>query len=48
MATFEGVVDEEDRFLSFLSIHHSFESTIGQLTPISIGSKIAYVESLKN
>lgn len=47
MATFEGVVDEKDRFLSFLSIHHSFESTIGQLTPISMGSKIAYVESLK-
>lgn len=47
MKTFEGVVDENDRFLSFLSIHHSFESTIGQLTPIAMGSKIAYVESLK-
>lgn len=47
MKTFEGEVDENDRFLSFLSIHHSFESTIGQLTPIAMGSKIAYVESLK-
>lgn len=41
------VIGNEDRFLSFLAIHHSFESTVGQLFPISIGAKIAYADSLR-
>lgn len=39
--------NKEDTMLSFLSIHHSFESTVGQLYPISVGAKIAYADSLR-
>lgn len=40
-------LSKEDTMLSFLSIHHSFESTVGQLYPISVGAKIAYADSLR-
>lgn len=52
-ANMEGINDrfkgftKEDTMLSFLSIHHSFESTVGQLYPISVGAKIAYADSLR-
>lgn len=38
---------KEDTLLSFLAIHHSFESTVGQLFAMSIGAKIAYADSLR-
>lgn len=40
-------INKEDTLLSFLAIHHSFESTVGQLYPISVGAKIAYADSLR-
>ena len=48
-------VNETDRFLSFLPLHHTFECTVGFLYPISIGGSIVFskgvrhiVEELKN
>lgn len=37
-----------DKMLSFLSIHHSFETTVGILFPISSGSTIVFADSLKH
>lgn len=39
---------DEDRFLSFLPLHHVFECTVGFLYPISIGGSIAFCEGVKN
>lgn len=39
---------EEDRFLSFLPLHHVFECTVGFLYPISIGGSIAFCEGVKH
>lgn len=41
-------VDENDRFLSFLPLHHTFECTVGFLYPISKGSSIAFCEGLRH
>ena len=41
-------VDENDRFLSFLPLHHTFECTVGFLYPISKGSAIAFCEGIKH
>ena len=41
-------VDETDRFLSFLPLHHTFECTVGFLYPISKGSSIAFCEGIKH
>ncbi len=38
----------EDRFLSVLPIHHTFESTAGFLFPLSVGASIAYARGLKS
>ena len=38
----------EDRFLSFLPLHHVFECTVGFLYPISIGGSIAFCEGVKH
>ncbi len=38
----------EDRFLSVLPLHHTFEATCGFLYPLSSGSSIAYAQSLKS
>ncbi len=40
-------MDENDRFLSLLPLHHTFESTCGFLLPIYMGASIAYCEGLK-
>lgn len=45
-ATFE--LDETDRMLSFLPLHHVFECTVGFLYPISIGCMIAYCDGVKH
>ncbi len=41
-------LDETDRFLSFLPLHHVFECTVGFLYPISIGGSIAFCEGVKH
>lgn len=41
-------VNENDRFLSFLPLHHTFECTVGFLYPISKGSSIAFCEGIKH
>ncbi len=40
-------IDETHNFLSFLPLHHTFESTVGHLVPITAGAKIHYADSLK-
>jgi len=40
-------MDEKDRFLSLLPLHHTFECTCGFLVPIYMGASIAYCEGLK-
>jgi long-chain acyl-CoA synthetase len=37
----------EDRLLSVLPMHHSYECTVGFLLPLYIGGSIAYAESLR-
>lgn len=41
-------VDEYDRFLSFLPLHHTFECTVGFLYPVSKGSAIAFCEGIRH
>ncbi len=41
-------VDETDRFLSFLPLHHTFECTVGFLYPISIGSSIVFSKGVRH
>ncbi len=41
-------LDERDRFLSFLPLHHTFECTVGFLYPISIGATIAFCDGIKH
>lgn len=38
----------EDRMLSFLPLHHTFECTVGFLYPISKGSSIAFCEGIRH
>ena len=42
------LITHEDRFLSVLPLHHTFESTCGFIFPLSIGASIGYVQSLKS
>ena len=37
-----------DTMLSFLPIHHTFESTVGFLYPMSVGASIAYCEGIRH
>ena len=37
-----------DTMLSFLPIHHTFESTVGFLFPLSVGASIAYCEGIRH
>lgn len=39
---------EEDRFLSFLPLHHTFESTVGFILPISTGGAIAFCDGIRH
>ena len=41
-------VDENDIFLSFLPLHHTFECTVGFLYPISKGASIAFCEGIRH
>ncbi len=41
-------IDENDRFLSFLPLHHTFECTVGFLYPMSKGSCIAFCEGIRH
>ena len=41
-------IDENDRFLSFLPLHHTFECTTGFLYPLSRGSSIAFCEGIRH
>ena len=41
-------VDEYDRFLSFLPLHHTFECTVGFLYPVSKGSAIAFCKGIRH
>ena len=41
-------VDETDRFLSFLPLHHTFECTVGFLYPISVGSSIVFSKGVRH
>lgn len=38
----------EDRFLSFLPLHHTFECTVGFLYPVSIGGAIAFCDGIRH
>lgn len=40
--------DENDIFLSFLPLHHTYECTCGFLTPIYKGAAVAYCEGLRH
>lgn len=39
--------DKDDRFLSILPIHHTYECTCGMLTPLYQGASVAYCEGLR-
>ena len=41
-------LNETDRLLSFLPLHHVFECTVGFLYPISIGACICFCEGVKH
>lgn len=41
-------ISHDDRFLSVLPLHHTFESTCGFIFPLSIGASIGYARSLKS
>ena len=41
-------VDENDVFLSFLPLHHTFECTTGFIYPISKGTAIAFCEGIRH
>ena len=41
-------VTEEDTFLSFLPLHHTFECTVGFLYAVYKGSSIAYCEGIRH
>ena len=41
-------IDENDRFLSFLPLHHTFECTVGFLYPVSKGGCIAFCEGIRH
>lgn len=41
-------LDETDRFLSFLPLHHTFECTVGYLYPLSIGGGIIFSKGVRH
>lgn len=40
-------INHNDRFLSFLPLHHTFECTAGFLYPVSVGASIAFCEGMR-
>ena len=44
--TLPGPKEGEEVFLSFLPLSHSYEHTVGQFVPISIGAQVYYAESI--
>ena len=41
-------LDETDRFLSFLPLHHTFECTVGFLYPLSVGGSIIFSKGVRH
>ena len=41
-------INETDRFLSFLPLHHTFECTVGYLYPISVGCSIIFSKGVRH
>ncbi|MFO8062841.1 MAG: AMP-binding protein [bacterium] len=41
-------VEENDKFISLLPLHHTFEATAGFLLPFTFGNTITYARSLKS
>ncbi len=41
-------INETDRFLSFLPLHHTFECTVGYLYPVSKGSAIIFSKGVRH
>ena len=41
-------VNETDRFLSFLPLHHTFECTVGFLYPLSVGCSIIFSKGVRH
>ncbi len=39
---------ENDRFLSFLPLHHTFECTVGFLYPVSVGGAICFCDGIRH
>lgn len=53
LANLEGIREtldfcSDEKFLSLLPLHHTFEATCGFLTPIMAGASICYARSLKS
>jgi len=53
VANLEGIYDaiefyDTDSFLSVLPLHHTFEATVGFLTPLTLGLTVTYARSLKS
>lgn len=46
LRTLPGLDDGTEVFLSFLPLSHSYEHTVGQFVPISIGAQVYYAEGL--
>ena len=43
-----NTLNENERFLSFLTLHHVFECTVGFLFPMSIGACICFCDGVKH
>jgi long-chain acyl-CoA synthetase len=41
-------LNERDRFLSVLPIHHAFEGTVGFILPLVLGASVTFASSLKS
>ncbi len=44
----DGIVEDEEVFLSFLPLSHSYEHSAGQFFPITIGAQIYYAEGAEH